>query len=103
MAKFVQDGNVINFKNATDGLISYGDVVMISTRIGVAACDINVGALGSLNLTGVYEMPCEAVAFDVGDVLYWAADKLTKTESGVRVGICVEPKLQAAIIAKVRL
>lgn len=103
MAKFIQDGNVISFKNTTINPILYGEVVAIGTRIGVAACDIPAGFIGSLNLTGIYEMPCEAVVFDVGDSLYWAASKLTKTKGDVCAGVCVEPKLQAAITTKVRL
>lgn len=72
MATYVQKGENINYKNDGSEKIAYGDVVVISDRIGVASVDISAGETGVISLEGVYEMPAEAsAAFEVGQTVYW--------------------------------
>lgn len=107
MAKYVQPGKIINFTNTTEADIAYGDVVVLTSRIGVAACDIPIDGLGTVALEEVYEMPAETTAaFTVGEKLYWdAANKcLTATTTGgIVAGIAVEAKAEADAVALVKL
>lgn len=109
MARYIQKGNTINYKNTGSEAIEFEDVVVLTDRIGVAALDIPAGAVGAVNLTGVFEMPAETTAaFTVGQALYWDADNkrvtATKAQSGaVTAGIAVEPKTAAGASVLVRL
>lgn len=107
MAKYVQAGKFINFTNSTEKDIAYGDVVVITSRIGVAACNIPAGGLGTVALEEVYEMPAEATAaFTVGEKLYWDGTNkcLTATATGgIFAGIAAEAKAQADVVALVKL
>jgi predicted RecA/RadA family phage recombinase len=70
-ANKVQDGNIIDYTNATGSDIAAGDLVVIGTRVGVALVDIADGAAGAVAVTGVYEVPKEAaLAVTQGDLLY---------------------------------
>lgn len=104
---FIQKGETIDFKNSGASEIAYNDVVNLTTRIGIAGETIAVGATGSLNVEGVYELPADgAAAFAVGDALYWdpANNILTKTSAEmVPAGWCVEPKTAAAVTGRVKI
>ncbi|WP_026486690.1 DUF2190 family protein [Caldanaerobius polysaccharolyticus] len=103
---YIQKGEVIDFTNNTGADIAYGDVVPIGSRIGIAAETIANGATGSLNVTGVYELPADnTVAFNIGDEVYWddTGDKLTKTVGTYRAGWVIEPKAQTETTAKVKI
>jgi predicted RecA/RadA family phage recombinase len=84
MAKnYVQDGDVLNYTAAA--AIASGAVVLIGTRIGIALGDIAIGAVGTLAVTGVWQIA--KLSTDVvaqGADLYWDAanSRLTTTASG---------------------
>lgn len=104
--KYNQKGDNINYKNTGDATINYGDVVVIGKRIGVANCNIKVGSVGTVSLTGVYSGKANATAFSVGDALYWDTEnsELTKDNTGgIVAGICVEDKPVSVTNANVRL
>ncbi len=107
MSKFIQNGNTIDYTNSGASKISYGDIVTLGVRVGVAAEDIAVGATGGVNLVGVYEVPAITTeAFVVGDVLYLdATGKATKTKGSltVTIGMAVEAKVTAGAVALVRI
>lgn len=109
MANYVQKGENINYKNDGSEKIAYGDVVVISERIGVASVDIPAGGAGVISIEGVYEMPAEtSAAFAVGQTLYWDETNkrltATKASSGaVTAGIATEPKETSAAFALVKL
>ncbi|MCQ4895544.1 DUF2190 family protein [Anaerotruncus sp. DFI.9.16] len=109
MATYVQKGENINYKNDGSEKIAYGDVVVISDRIGVASVDISAGETGVISLEGVYEMPAEAsAAFEVGQTVYWDTTNkrltATKPASGAIIaGVAIEPKATAASLALVKL
>lgn len=106
-AVFIQNGDNLDYTNATDEEIGYCDVVPLASCIGVAAQAILPGATGTVDLTGVYELPADnATAFAVGDVLYWAAadNKLVKTKTGnVYAGLCFADKVAAGGFAAVKI
>lgn len=106
MANYVQPGKIINYTNGTGSDIAYGDVVVLSSRIGVAECDIANGEIGSVGLEGVYEFPAETTAaFAVGQKIYWDNTNkcLTATEGAILAGIAVEVKDAADSSALVKM
>ncbi len=73
MAKgfYVQEGKTIDYTNTGDAAIGYCDVVPLTSRVGVAACDIPKGGKGSLSISGVYELPADTTAMTVGQPVHW--------------------------------
>ena len=68
MARYIQPGKAIEYTNAGEETIRYGDVVALTSCIGVAAADIAPGETGVIELSGVYEMPAEITDLPVGIV-----------------------------------
>lgn len=102
----VQDGNVINYTNATGVDIASGDLVVIGTRVGVALVDIADGAAGAVAVTGVYEVPKEAaLAVTQGDLLYADATsgELDKTDTNTLAGYAFADAAGAADTVQVKL
>ena len=56
MAEFFQRGETLDYTNAGSAKIEAGDVIVLGTKIGVAGCDIAVGAVGSVLCTGMQRM-----------------------------------------------
>ena len=55
MAKnYVQEGDVIDYANASGSTITSGTPVLIGARLGVALADIANGATGSVQVEGVF-------------------------------------------------
>ena len=91
-AIFYQSGDVIDYTAAE--ALSFGDVVDLSTRIGVAGADIAKDAAGPVQVTGVYRISKATGAVTVGQALYWAksAKNLTTTaDSNTPAGWAVAP------------
>lgn len=109
MAKYIQDGKIINFRNTTEDAIRYEDVIVLTDRIGVAAMDIPAGGLGTVAVDGVFQVPAETTsAFAVGQTVYWDKPNgrvtATKAESGpVMAGMVVEAKASATASALIKL
>lgn len=95
MATKIQEGNVIDYAAGAD--ISVGDVVDLTSRIGVALTDIANGDTGAVDLEGVYEITATtATEFAVGDQTYWDGSALTKTDTDTPAGMAVSAKAAAA-------
>src|SRR5699024_408326 len=91
-ASFVKVGDVIDYTAAED--LSSGDVVDLTTRIGVAGAAIARDAAGPVQVTGVYRIPKATGAVAVGQALYWAksAKNLTTTaDSNTPAGWAAAP------------
>ena len=86
MAKnYVQEGDVIDYANASGSTITSGTPVLIGARLGVALADIANGATGSVQVEGVFtvtKIGTDTVA--AGALLYWdnTNKRLTTTASG---------------------
>ena len=86
MAKnYVQEGDVIDYVNASGSTITSGTAVLIGARLGVTLADIANGATGSVQVEGVFTVPklgTDVVA--AGALLYWdnTNKRLTTTASG---------------------
>ncbi|MCE5315171.1 MAG: DUF2190 family protein [Armatimonadota bacterium] len=98
-------GDTISYVNPTESKISYGDVVDLGTRIGIAACDIEAGETGTLAVTEVYELPASnAEAFVVGQEVFWDGTQLVGTAGDLtRAGWVTEPKLLAGTVASIKI
>ena len=104
---YIQKGETIDYTNGGATAIVYGAVIPLTNCIGIAGETIAVGAIGSVNLEGVFELAAiNTAAFSVGDRLFWdaSASKLTNVSAGnTPAGLCVEGKLEAGTVARVKL
>lgn len=92
MAKFIQKGANIDYINASGSKIAAGDVVSLTTRVGIAAGDIENGATGTVATEGVFSIAKTAsLAVAQGDAVYFNATTkaITKTETDVPAGWAV--------------
>lgn len=92
MAKFIQKGANIDYINASGSKIAAGDVVNLTSRIGIAGTDIEVGATGAVATEGVFSIEKTAsLAIAQGDAVYFNAESkaITKTDSDVPAGWAV--------------
>ena len=83
IANYQQSGSAIDFINSTSDTIKAGQVVSLTTRIGVAGTEIAASAVGSLHVKGVFSMPKATGAIAIGAAVYYNAstDKITTTAS----------------------
>lgn len=67
---YIQDGSVIDV--TAGAAYSSGDVVVVGTLIGVALDDIANGAVGPVQIKGVFELPAvSAAVIGVGETMTW--------------------------------
>jgi predicted RecA/RadA family phage recombinase len=82
-AQFIHDGCAIDY--TPTAAVTAGDVIVQGDLVGVARLDIAAGALGSLAVTGVYDLPKTAgvgEAITAGAKVYWnATDSVATTDS----------------------
>lgn len=106
-AIYTQEGKIVPYLNQGDQPIKYRDIVVLKDIIGVAVTDIAQGAVGSLQISGVFEMPAEATAaFAVGELLYWnSTDNLVTVTAAdnKKIGVAVAAKAAAADKATVKI
>lgn len=104
MAKYVQRGETIDFKN-TGSMILAGAIVALTGRIGVAATQIPPGGVGSLNVIGVYDVPATSgEEYTVGQKVYFKDGKLQASATdSVEAGWVVEPKTSAGTVARIKI
>lgn len=94
-AKFVQEGNVLDYTNTGAEDINYRDVVVCGERIFISADNIRVGETGGIRATGVYEMDAVVgVEFTVGEKVYYDTESklVTNVKGNIIAGIVAEPK-----------
>ncbi len=107
VASYVQPGRIINYTNTGSSEIAYGEVVILTEIIGVATISIPAGVTGTIEITGVYQLPTETTAaFTVGQTVYWDGSKAiaTKPETDVVIaGRVVVPKAQSSATALIKL
>lgn len=78
-AVYIQKGESLDYKNSTEAAIAAGDIVMLGSVMGVASCDIPVGAVGSMHVEGVYKLPKTSEnAITMGTVVYYDGTGITE-------------------------
>lgn len=104
-ASYIQRGETIDFKNNTVAVIAANEVVTLTSRIGVAATEIQIGALGAVNVTGVYDIPAASgTAFTVGQDLYYKDGSIVAESTGATpAGYAVSPKEANSTVARVKI
>jgi len=82
IARFVQDGKAVDYRPVA--AVAAGDVIVQGNLVGIARLDIAAETLGSLAVTGIYEIAKATGAISIGAVLYWDATnkKVTATAAG---------------------
>nr|DAT95090.1 MAG TPA: protein of unknown function DUF2190 [Caudoviricetes sp.] len=102
---YVNTGYTINYKNETNTKIEAGSVVKIGDLVGIAACDIDVKALGTVSISGVYDITKKSgEAIEAGKLVYYSVDGVTATAgSNSRVGYTVAKALAGDSTVRVRL
>lgn len=106
MANFIQKGSTIDYINSGTTKVAAGDVVTLTTRIGIAGGDIEAGATGALTVSGVFAIPkTDALAIAQGDAVYFNAEsgKITKTSSDVPAGWAVAAAAAADTEVQVKI
>lgn len=77
-AAFWQRGEALDYRNTTDTKIEANTVISFGSHIGVAGTDILPGELGSLHVTGVFEIPKTATtAIEMGATVYFDGTGIT--------------------------
>ncbi len=80
-ANFIHDGKAIDHTPGAD--VSAGDVVVQGELVGVAKLDITANTLGSLAVTGVFDLPKASGdgGIAVGAEVFWdIAETVAKTD-----------------------
>lgn len=104
LGRFVYRGETVDYKATKD--LAYGEVVEIGSRIGVAAATIPNGEVGTLNITGVYELAAtSSEEYKIGDIVYFKEEGVTKTKASNEpvAGIVVAEKKNGATTALVKI
>ena len=89
IANYQQPGSTIDFINSTSDTIKAGQVVSLTTRIGVAGTEIAASAVGSLHVKGVFSMPKATGAIAIGAAVPagWAIAAAKSEDATVQVCI----------------
>jgi predicted RecA/RadA family phage recombinase len=106
MAKFIQELDRIDFKNATTEAIAVGDIVPIGKMHGVAITDIAPNAVGAVKVTGCFEVAALASdSFAVGDNVYFdkAQKRASKTDTNPVLGVAITEKRPGTTVLEVAL
>ena len=79
-AAYIQKGETLDYKNATDTAIPSDTVVVVGGRIGVTGGEIKPGELGSLHMVGVFKMPKTGTdAIEMGTAVHFDGVGVTAT------------------------
>jgi len=68
-AVFVQRGESVDFTPSRD--VAAGEVLVFGGLPGIVKTAVKAGSLGSLALTGVYDVEKDGLAVAAGDRLFW--------------------------------
>ena len=102
-AIYVQEGRFIEITAA--GNQARGDVVVMGGLVGIASKDAVTGSTEQvIDVEGVYEVKKgNAVAFAVGDPVFWNGTAADAVTSGTPLGLCIVPAAGAATRVRVKL
>lgn len=87
-AKYVQRGDSVDFTPSVD--MEAGEIVRLGNLIGITKIPIPAGKLGSVSVTGVFDVIKPAgITFSIGESVYWANGSASKT--GSFLGMAIAP------------
>ena len=105
MKNYIAEGEVIPVVTPSGGYTS-GTMYLVGDIPGVAVITTVEGAIGSISIEGVYELPKASGAIAIGKLCYWddSAKNITGTASSNKTaGYCYEAAASAATTVKVAL
>lgn len=105
-AAYWQRGETLDYKNNTDTKIEANTVISFGSHIGVAGTDILPGELGSLVVTGVFEIDKTATgAIEMGTEVYFDGEGITATggDSSIPAGYAAQAAAAADTVILVKL
>lgn len=103
-SNYIQPGEVLEYTAGAD--ITSGDVVWIGGIVGVALDNIATGAVGPVQVSGVFSIPKDqTVVFNVGDPVYWddAAGHATAAQTAYVMGFAFADAASGVESVAVRL
>lgn len=103
-AKYWQKGETLDY--TATAAVGNGDIVDLTTRIGVAGNNIPAGSTGAVHVEGVFIMPKGADAITMGAAVYWDAteEQITTTAEGhTPAGYAAAPADASAATVLVKL
>jgi predicted RecA/RadA family phage recombinase len=107
LTKFIHDGAAVDYIPGAD--VAAGDVVVQADLVGIARVGIPANTLGTLAVTGVFEVPKATgvgTALASGTTVYWDAanQRASTTSSGNKLlGKVVKAAADADAVVWVRL
>lgn len=105
-AAFWQRGEALDYRNTTDTKIEANTVISFGSHIGVAGTDILPGELGSLHVTGVFEIPkTDAAVIEMGTEVYFDGEGITATggDSSIPAGYAAQAAAATDTVILVKL
>ena len=70
-ARFIHDGKAIDFLSSAN--LPAGTVIVRDALVGITKLDIEADRLGTLHVSGVYDVVKGEVAIPLGSKVYWDA------------------------------
>ena len=104
-ATYWQRGESLDYKNNTKETIEENTIIAIKTRIGVAGNAIEPGQIGSLHVTGIFEIAkAESEAITMGTAVYFDGSAITATAgSNTPAGYAAQDAAESASTVLVKL
>lgn len=105
-AVHIQNGSSLDYKNTGDSPIKTGQIVVLGSKVAVAACDIPVGGSGAVEVGQVWGVSKDSAEITLGAKVYYKVtdDVFTATAEGnVEAGYAVEAASASATTVKVKL
>lgn len=105
-AAFWQRGEALDYTNTGTKTIEANTIISFGGHIGIAGTDILPGEVGSLHVTGVFEMPKTATgAVEMGADVYYDGTGITDTEgdSAVLAGYAAQAAAASDTVILVKL
>lgn len=104
-AKYWQQGDSLDFRNSGDEMIETGSIVSLVSRIGIAGTNIGVDEVGSVVVTGVFEMEkTDTTEIPMGTLVYFDGTGITATaDKNVPAGYAADASSASDETVKVKL
>lgn len=105
-AAFWQRGEALDYTNTGIKTIEANTIISFGGHIGIAGTDILPGEVGSLHVTGVFEMPKTATgAVEMGTDVYYDGTGITDTkgDSTVLAGYAAQAAAASDTVILVKL
>ena len=88
-AKYIQKGDAVDYIPNQD--MDAGESVCLGDLIGITRIPIKAGTLGTLTLSGVFDIIKQAgVTFSTGDSVCWNSSSGSAAHTGVVLGLAIE-------------